>query len=150
MFDFCFFVLVSFCFLWKSLFSLQFYEKWISVSHFSFWFLLFVIVCLLFWGEDALLFLFFCLFSYFVLNHNITFCFASCFLVVVFCFCCCGICYFLNFGYLSKTSLGNLEIPKNAGKKQTLWQEQLAQVCSQIVFLFFVCVWDLHVLLRAQ
>ena len=38
-----------------------------------------------------------------------------------------------------------MEIPKtakikNAEKKRTFWQEQLAQVCSQIVSFFVFCV----------
>ena len=43
-----------------------------------------------------------------------------------------------------------MEIPKtakikNAEKKRTFWQEQLAQVCSQIVFFFlFLCFFNLH------
>ena len=51
-----------------------------------------------------------------------------------------GILLFLTFGYLSKTSLEKLEFRQpqkwKRQKKQTCWQEQLAQVCSQIVSVF--------------
>ena len=73
----------------------------------------------------------------------ISFCFASCFLVVVF-FLFLFVWYCVIFGYLSKTSLKKLEIAKKAkmknAEKRTLGQEQLAHVCSQIVsfFLFYV------------
>ena len=67
------------------------------------------------------------------------------FLLLLFVFVALVFCYFLNCDDLSKTSLKNLEIPKtpkmrNAEKKQTFGQEQLAQVFSHIVFFFvFFC-----------
>ena len=74
---FCFFVFVSFCFLWKSHFpcnSSVFYSLkseslfLISVSGSCFLFLVWLHLF-----QDVLLFLFSCLFSCFVLNHNIIF-----------------------------------------------------------------------------
>ena len=93
----------------------------------------------------------------FVLNHNIRcFCFASCFIVVVvvvvllllllFGFCCFGICFFFEVWRRNKNisqKLGNSENPKDEKhrKRRTFWQEQLAQLCSQIVFFFsLLCV----------
>ena len=69
----------------------------------------------------------------------ISFCFASCFLVVVFCFCCFGICNFWIFGYLSKTSLKQLEIAKrnkmkNAEKKDTGTRAVSTGVLTNSVF----------------
>ena len=66
-------------------------------------------------------------------------------------FCCFDVCYFLNFGYPSKTSLNYLEIPKTpkmkSAEKRTFWQEQLAQVCSQMLsflcfFKFCIFCWE--------
>ena len=85
---------------------------------FSFQFLVtafcFCFVCFVF--QD--LFFLFCLFSFLLKNTTFHFCFASCFLlvVVVFIFVASVLCYFSNFGYLSKTSLKkneNSENPKN-------------------------------------
>ena len=132
-----------FHFLFLCLFLvLSFLPSFLPVYHVSFWFLslFFVLFAFCFKMLFALLF---CLLSFLVLNHNIIYsCFASCFLVVavVFCFCCFGVCYFLNLANLSANisqNFGNSENPKNknAEKKTIFWQEQLAQVCSQIVFL---------------
>ena len=87
---------------------------------FSFQFLVlafcFCFVCFLF--QDVLLFLVFCLFSCFVLNHNIIFvALLLVFLLLFFGFCCFGILLFFEFGYLSKTSLKQLEIPKTPKMK---------------------------------
>ena len=113
---------------------------------FSFQFLVLAFyVCFLF--QDVL---FFFLLSCFVLSQNIRFVFALhlvflllLLLLFVCLFCCFGILLlFLNFGYLSKISLEKLEIPKTPKwkmqkKKRTFWQQQLAQVCSQIVSFCF-------------
>ena len=75
---------------------------------FSFWFLLFLFVVFAFLFQDVLLFLFFCLLSCVVLNHNISFLFAlhmlssfcSCFLFCLLCFL-----VFFDFGKPIKTHL---------------------------------------------
>ena len=95
-------------------------KKWISVSHFSFWFLLFVLFCLLSVSSCSFVL---CLCFFLTLNHNIIFLgFASSFLVV---FLFLLLWYFVIFWILAtyqKTSLKKLEIPKtpkmkNAEKK---------------------------------
>ena len=119
---FCFFVFVSYSFLWKSHFpsnssALGLIKKseylfLISVSGFCFCF-----VCFLF--EDVLLFLCFCLFSSFVLNHNMFFLLHLVFLLLFFCFYCFGIVF--DYGYLSKhlSKKGNSENPKNEKCRKT-------------------------------
>ena len=107
---------------------------------FFFFFQLFFCFCfsacclVLFWIIILDLFLLFILFSY------------SCFFVFVAFICC----YFFIFGNQSKTSLKK-GIPKtakmkNAEKKRTFWQEQLAQVCSQIVSFFILCFFQFGML----
>ena len=104
------------------------FSSFLSVSHFCIWFLLFLFVLFVFSFK-----LFFC------------FCLSACCLVlfwiiifVAFIFC------FFSFWKPIKNISENMEIPKtakmkNAEKERTFWQEQLAQVCSQIMS-FFLCV----------
>ena len=110
----------------------------------------FCFVCFLF--QDVVLLLLFCLLSCFVLNHNNKFVFVLhlVFLLLLF--------FVLLFGYFflatyQKTSLEQLDIAKKTkmknAEKWTFLQEQLAQVCSQIVS-YFLCVllYNLHALLK--
>ena len=134
--------------------SCSFLSSFLSVSHFCIWFLLFLFVLFVFFFQVVLLFLFSaCCLSCFALNHNLRFVFALHLvfsLLLFFVFVAFVFCYLLIFGSLSKTSLKNMEIPKtakikNAEEKRTSWQEQLAQVCSQIVsFFLFVFLSILH------
>ena len=161
-FSFAFFGLPPFHFLFiclslslslslSLLFFLPSFLFLMSVSGSCFLFLF----CLLFVSRCYFV-LFFCLLSCFVLNHIIIdVSFASCVLLVVFCFCCFGVLLVLSFGYLSKSISQTLDIPKNPNMKnaenRTLWQEQLAQVCSQIVSFFFLVFLEiLHCLLKTQ
>ena len=115
-------------------------------SMFCFWFLLFLFVLFASWLKMlfSFFFFFFCLLSCFVLNHHVWYIFALhlVFLLLFFVFVALVFCNFFIFGNLSKTSLNILEIAKEKQKwkmqkKRTLGQEQLAQVCSQIVSFFF-------------
>ena len=89
-----------------------------------------------------LLVVFFCFES----SCLIYFCFVSCFiLLVVFGFCCFHILYFFEFWLPIKKHLWKKwKLQKNQKwkmhKKRTFWQEQLAQVCLQIVSFFLFCV----------
>ena len=100
-------------------------------------------VCFLF--QDVFLFLVFRLFSCFVLNRNIRyFALLLVFLLLLFFgFCCFGILLFLNFGYLSKTSLKNMEIPEPQNEKRRK-RDILTRAVSTGVFtngvFFFLCV----------
>ena len=94
-----------------------------------------------------MLFFFFCLLSSFVLNHHVWFIFALYlvfFFLLFLAFVAFIFCNFLNLGYLSKNISETLEIAKNTkmknAQKRTFWQEQLAQMCSQIVSFFLFCV----------
>ena len=80
----------------------------------------------------------------FVSSCLIYFCFVSCFFVVVFFVLVAFIFCIFYFGYLSKNlseKIGNCKKNRKCRKKRTFWQEQLAQVCWQIVsfFLSFLC-----------
>ena len=98
--------------------------------------------------EDVMLFFFFCLLSSFVLNHHVWFIFALYlvfFFLLFLVFVAFIFCNFLNFGHLSKNLWKNWKLQKKNPKmknaqKRTFWQEQLAQVCSQIVSFFLFCV----------
>ena len=109
----------------------------------------FFLLCLLFWFQDVLLFLFFCLLSCVVLNHNISFLFALhlvffVVVVVVVCLACFVFWYFFILGNRSKTSLKNMETPKTAKIKNAEKTDILTRTVSTIVFtnsVFFVfCV----------
>ena len=74
--------------------SCYFLSSFLPVFHFSFWFLLFLFVVFVFLFQDVLVFLFFCLLSCVVLNHNSSFLFVLhlvflllFFVFVVFIFC---------------------------------------------------------------
>ena len=99
---------------------------------FLFWFLF----------QDVILYLFFRLFSCFVLNHDIIL-FALhilLFLLLLFWGYCLVFCYFSNFGYLSKTSLKNLEVPKKPPKMRTAEKTDiLARAVSTGMFTNSVC-----------
>ena len=106
----------------------------------------FCLVCFL--VQDVMLFFFFCLLSSFVLNHHVWFIFALYlvfFFLLVLVFVAFLFCNFLNFGYLSTNiseNIGNCKKKQKwkMHKKKIFWQEQSAQVCSQIVFFFLFCV----------
>ena len=122
------------------------FSCFLPVFHFCFWFLLYLSVLFFvsrcYFVSVFLLVVLLCFES----SCLISCCFASCFLLLVgFGFCCFHICCLLILTTYQKTSLKDLEIAKKAkmknAQKRTFWQEQLAQVCSQIVsFFFFVCV----------
>ena len=76
-----------------------------------------------------------------VLNHTIIyFSFAYYFVVVVvvvvFCCCCFGVCYVLNFGYLSINISKTMEIPKTSKKKIAEKKNILTRTVSTSVFFF--------------
>ena len=143
-----------FCLFWPPPFSLSLSLSLSIVMIFlpSFLFLrsvscscLLLLFCL-FLFQDVILFVFFCLFFCFVLNHNARFGFALhlVFLLLFFVLVALVFCYFLIFGYLSKTSLKFLDIAKKQKwimqKDGRFWEEQLAQVYSQIMTCFtFLC-----------
>ena len=128
--------------------SCPFLSSLLPVSHVDFWFLLFVIGLLVFCFKMFFCLLFFCLLCCFILNHNHRLVFT---LHRILCCCCFFVfvafifCYFLSFGYPSKNisqKHGNRKTAKmkHAEKKRTFWQEQLAQVCSQVASFFLFCV----------
>ena len=104
----------------------------------------FCLVCFLL--QDVLLFLFFCLLSCFVLNHNSIVFPLQFFLVVVLCFCFFGALLFLNFGYLSKNisqTIGNSENPQmklQKNKTNILTRTFRTGVFTNSVFSFIFCV----------
>ena len=119
-----------------------FQKKWISVSHFSFWFLLFVFVMFAFCFKMLFCFWFsvcsLALFWITILDVLICFLF-------FFGFCCFVFCYFSNFGHLPKTCFKKLEIPKTPKiKKQNAEKghfdkSSLHRCVHKIVFCFFLC-----------
>ena len=137
-FTFSFFVsLVLFSFFLPSFLFLM------SVSGSCFLFLILFAFCF-----KMLFFVLFLFCACFVLNHNIYICLLFC---ILFSCCCCFVFflllwYFVIFWFLelpikkhpSKNwKFQKPEKMKNAEKKRTFWQEQLAQLCSQIVSFFF-------------
>ena len=136
-------ILLNFSSLSLSLSLLYFYFSLPSCFSFLFLVLVFSFCFVCFLVQNVILLFFLCLLSCF-LNHHVWFLLFC----ILFSCCCCFLfsslwCFvFLIFGYLSKTSLNDLEIAKKnknekCRKKGTLGQEQLAQVCSQIVSFFF-------------
>ena len=153
--NFCLFICVSLCFSlvlfgpppffpFSFFVSLSFFfcSCFLPVFHFCFWFLLYLSVLFLF--QDVILFLFFCLLSCFVLNHHVWFLVALhlvLFFLLFLAFVAFIFCYFLILTTNQKSSLKKMETAKKKQKwkmhkKRTFWQEQLAQVCSQIVSFF--------------
>ena len=99
---------------------------------------LFLFVVFAFLFQDVLLFLFFCLLSCVVLNHNNSFIFSLhlvfLLLLLFFVFVAFIFCYSLNFGNLSKTSLKNTEIRKTAKIKNAEKTDILTRTVSTAVF----------------
>ena len=160
MFAVCFCVLVSFCFLWKSLFSLKLYcflglFKKVNLF-FSFQFLVLdfcsCFVCFLF--QDAILFcvmlaILFC----FQWQYYICFCILiSCCCCGCCCCCCCCFCFccfdiLLLFWILAayQKHLSKIDIPKdpkmeNAAKTDILTRAVSTSVFTNSVFFLFLCV----------
>ena len=109
----------------------------------------FCFACFFFQAVLLFLFFLFCLLSGCFLNHNLRFVFALHLVFLLLLFFVFVAFIFVLFGILEtyqNTSLKNMEIPKTAKiknaekKKRTFWQEQLAQVCSQIVSFCCFCV----------
>ena len=138
----CFVVLVSFCSYENHCFPCN-SSVWGLLEKvnlcFSFQFLVlafcFCFVCFLF--QDIILFWVFCLFSSFVLNHNLRL------FVLLLVFCCCFLvfvalvfCYFWIFAYLSKIISQNVEIPKTPKMKNAETKTDiLTRAISTVVFI---------------
>ena len=113
---------------------------WNIVGCFWTWQKGFYLFCFMF--QDVLLFLFVsacCLVLFWITTLYTFHSFASCFLLVVFFVFALVFCYFSILGYLSKKHLSNIwkfraHQKWKTQKRRTFWQEQLAQVCSEIVF----------------
>ena len=101
--------------------SCSFLSSFLSVSHFAISLLFFLFVLFAFLFQDVTFLLFVLLVVLFCFESScwISFCFASCFLLLLFfCFCCFAIC-FLIFGNISKTSLKKWKL-----QKQKKWKMQ--------------------------
>ena len=137
----CLFVLVSFCFLWKSLFlcisSGCLVWCWFNTCFAC----LFLVIpfCFLLFGICFRTFLCFsacCLVL--VSNHKLKYYICCVLVALLFVFLWNFAC--LSFGHISQKPLqiGNSQNPKHEKyRKRTFWQEQLAQVCSQMVCCLF-------------
>ena len=114
---------------------------------FSFLFLVLALFFVCFLVQDVILFVLFCLLSCLVLNHLVWFLFALYLVFLLLLFLFLLLSYFVIFWIwatdqkhlwkiwkLQKTQKWKMQ------KKRTFWEEQSAQVCSQIVFFFLFCV----------
>ena len=158
--NFCLFICVSLCFslavfgpppffpfLFLCLSLVILFLPSFQFFHLSFWFFLFLFVWFASWFKMLCCFSFSacCLLLFWIIMFDL---FLLC---ILFSSSCCFwfllLSYFVIFWILAtyqKTSLKTLEIAKNPkmknAQKRTFWQEQLAQVCSQIVSFFLFCV----------